>query len=388
MILQKILFVATYGDFFSSFQIDNMKLWESLGCEVHCAANFDEARYNRFTEKIDLIGVKKHNIQFTRSPFTIQIFSLYKKLKKLMIKEEINILDTHNPFVSVLSRLAAEACGIDKVIYTVHGFFFYEGCPLKYKLIYKPIEHFMAKYTDALIVTNLEDYKASKKMNVRGNTYYVPGVGVDIDKIRNININKLEKRKEIGISSDAFLLASVGECIKRKNHEAAIRAFARAKIQNAYYIIIGDGQLLEYLKSLTKELKVEDKVIFLGYRSDANEILKCVDLYVFPSFQEGLSVALLEAMASGLPIIASDIRGNRDCIVDGRGGYLFDPNNIDEISIYIKKIYTQKDKANLYGRYNYYLIDKFGKKVVKDINRRIFSKVLGEEDNIDMAGEF
>lgn len=374
--MKKVLFVATYGDFFSSFQISNMKLWQSLGCEVHCVANFMEGRYNRFTEKIDNIGVIKHHLFFYRTPFTLDNIILYNKLKKLMIHEKYDIIDCHNPVVSVMARIAANSCGINKVIYTVHGFFFYQGCSLKNKLLFKPVEYFLARYTDALIVTNLEDYEASKKMKVRGKTYYVPGVGVDLDIIRNLNVNKELKKEEFGIPADSFVLLSVGECIKRKNHESAIRAFAQADIPNSFYIIVGDGELLEYLKALAHELNVEDKVLFLGYRSDANEILKIADLYVFPSFQEGLSVALMQAMVAGLPIVASSIRGNVDCVVDGKGGYLFNPAEIEEIKLNMVKIYCQSETSKKYGEYNYKQVEKFSKEVVEDKNKKIFEWIL------------
>ena len=234
----------------------------------------------------------------------------------------------------------------------------------------------MARYTDALIVTNLEDYEAAKKMKVRGKAYYVPGVGVDLDSIRNLNVNKELKREEFGIRPDSFVLLSVGECIKRKNHESAIRAFAQANIPNSFYIIVGDGELLENLKALVHELNVEEKVIFLGYRNDANEILKIADAYIFPSFQEGLSVALMQAMVAGLPIIASNIRGNVDCVVDGKGGHLFNPADIGEIRSNILDIYCQLEVSKKYGDYNYKQVEKFSKEVVEYKNKEIFEWIL------------
>lgn len=376
--MHKVLFIATYGDFFSSFQINNMKIWIDLGCEVHCVANFNEPRYNRFTNKIDNIGVIRHNIDFCRTPFTIKTFSFYKQLKDLMKSENVTIIDTHNPIVSVLSRLAAKSCYINKVVYTVHGFFFFKGCSLTKRLLYKPVEYIMARYTDVFIVTNLEDFDAAKKMKVRGKAYYIPGVGVDLDSIRNLNVNKTLKRKELGIPADAFVLLSVGECIKRKNHESAIRAFAQADIPNSYYIVVGDGELLEYLRALAHELSVGDKVIFPGYRSDANEILKIADLYVFPSFQEGLSVALMQAMVAGLPIVASDIRGNTDCVIDGKGGNLFKSDDIKKIKINIEKMYYELETLKKYGDYNYKRVEKFSKEVVEEKNKKIFASILEE----------
>lgn len=122
--MERVLYVATYGDFFSSFQIDNMRLWQELGCEVHCAADFTDRNKNIFTERIDDLGVIKHQVDFVRTPLSFKNISAYMQLKKIMVDEKITILDTHNPVASILARVAANTIGIKKIMYTVHGFFF------------------------------------------------------------------------------------------------------------------------------------------------------------------------------------------------------------------------------------------------------------------------
>ncbi|WP_160173145.1 glycosyltransferase [Streptococcus equinus] len=370
------MYVATYGDFFSSFQIDNMKLWQELGCEVHCAADFSDKNYNRFTDKIDAIGVKKHQVDFVRTPFSFKNIKAFFQLKRIMTNENINILDTHNPVASILSRIAANLIGIDKVMYTVHGFFFYKGASLKKNLLFKPVEFFMARLTDVLIVTNLEDYEAAKKMKVRENVYYVPGVGVATEEISNLSVNVSNKKKELGIPENSFVLCSVGECIKRKNHESAIRAFSKIYTPDMYYIVVGDGLLFEHLNALVKELKLEKNVLLPGYRRDANEILKISDLYLFPSYQEGLSVALMQAMAAGLPVVASRIRGNVDCIIDGKGGITVSPTDIDEMSNAISLLRHNNSIRSDFGNFNVEKVKEFSKVEVYKKNFQIFSSLI------------
>lgn len=374
--MRKVLYVATYGDFFSSFQINNMKLWQELGCEVHCAADFSDKNYNRFTDKIDAIGVKKHQVDFVRTPFSFKNIKAFFQLKRIMTNENINILDTHNPVASILSRIAANLIGIDKVMYTVHGFFFYKGASLKKTFLFKPVEFFMARLTDVLIVTNLEDYKAAQKMKVRENVYYVPGVGVETEEISNLSVNVSNKKKELGIPENSFVLCSVGECIKRKNHESAIRAFSKIYTPDMYYIVVGDGLLFEHLNALVKELKLEKNVLLPGYRKDANEILKISDLYLFPSYQEGLSVALMQAMAAGLPVVASRIRGNVDCIIDGKGGITVSPTDIDEMSNAISLLRHNKSIRSDFGNFNVEKVEEFSKVEVYKKNFQIFSSLI------------
>ena len=378
----KVLYVATYGDFFASFQIDNMKLWQSLDCEVHCAANFTEKHYNRFTDRIDQIGAIRHEVGFLRTPFSLKNLEAYRQLKQLMKDEDITILDTHNPIASMFSRLAAWRCGIDRVVYTVHGFFFYKGAPVKKQLIYRPLESMMARLTDALIVTNIEDYEAAKQMQVRGEAYYVHGVGVDTASVANLKVDVKQKRKELGIPEDAIVLCSVGECIKRKNQESAIRAFATIDDPRLRYVVVGDGELYGYLQNLVKELNMENRVFLPGYRTDANEILKASDIYIFPSYQEGLSVALMQAMAAGLPIVASNIRGNNDCVDHEKGGILVEADRIDGIAAAIIDLAHDEKKRIEFGKYNQHKVEQFNKKVVWDENSRIFGKILQMKEGL------
>lgn len=133
-------------------------------------------------------------------------------------------------------------------------------------------------------------------------------------------------RKSLGISLDAFVVLSVGEVNKNKNHELGIRAIAQLKdtIPQLFYVIVGRGSLIEALKKLSADLGVEKQVIFTGYRSYIPSFYHMADMFFFPSHREGLSVALMEAMASGLPVVCTKIRGNEDLIVHGKDGILID----------------------------------------------------------------
>lgn len=177
-----VLFLATYGDFLATFELSNIKLWQELGCVVHCASNFSNKNYNLKTFKLDEIGVIRHEIGFERNPFKIENLIAYKQLVNLIQQEKIDIVDCHNAVIGAFARLAASKCKLNKVVYTPHSFFFYEGCPAKNKLIYKNVETYMARKTDLLVSINKEDYAASKKMPLRGKALYVPGVGVDTKK--------------------------------------------------------------------------------------------------------------------------------------------------------------------------------------------------------------
>ena len=120
------------------------------------------------------------------------------------------------------------------------------------------------------------------------------------------------------------MVLSVGEVNKNKNHKVGIEALARLNDSDVYYVICGRGPLMDAHKELAKELGVGDRVVLTGYRTDVADFYKMADVFLFPSFREGLPVAVMEAMASGLPVVATKIRGSSDLVQQGN---LFEPTD-------------------------------------------------------------
>lgn len=325
--MKKFLIVAHYSRFLVQFELNDVRLLQSMGYEVHYATNYEhEDMYADAVRVIREHGVILHQIDFVRSPYNIIANEkAYRQLKELMRMEQFDGIHCHTPMAGALARLSANATGTKPVLYTAHGFHFYKGCPLKNKLIYQTAETFLARYTDAQITINQEDYAAAQKFPLRGKAYYVPGIGVDVQKIASVQVDRVAKRKELGIPEDAFAFLTVGELIPRKGHELLIRAFAKSNISGVQLLICGSGREKEHLTALIKELGISDRAHLLGFRNDIYELLKCADAFVFPSKQEGLPVALMEAMVAGLPCIASRIRGNVDLLPDSR--YLFEASD-------------------------------------------------------------
>ena len=151
----------------------------------------------------------------------------------------------------------------------------------------------------------------------------------------------------------------MGELIERKNQISAIKAVSKLKDENVMFLICGRGEKENELKEAVIKYGVENKTIFCGFRNDINEILKIADLFIFPSFQEGLPVSVIEAMAAGLPVVCSDIRGNRDLIENGKGGFLHNPTDVNAICRYIKKLKNNQKIRENFGKYNINASDKY-----------------------------
>jgi glycosyltransferase involved in cell wall biosynthesis len=159
-------------------------------------------------------------------------------------------------------------------------------------------------------------------------------------------------RHELGIPLSATVLLSVGEVNRNKNHAICIKALAKLHLPNVYYVICGSGPLMQKNQQLAKKLGIAKQVIFTGYHQDVAVFYKMADIFLFPSQREGLSLALMEAMANGLPVICSDIRGNRDLIQNRRGGYLVTKSDVKQWYFSISRLINKKTMWIKYGSYN------------------------------------
>lgn len=208
-------------------------------------------------------------------------------------------------------------------------------------MVYYPVEKFCSRFTDKLITINKEDYELAKAKFHAKEVHYIPGVGIDLSRFQNIQVDRAAKRQEIGVPEDAFLMISVGELSDRKNHRVMLQALEQIDNENVHYVIVGKGDLLENLKSFVQANDLTGKVQFLGYRQDVAELYKAADLFCFPSLHEGLPVALMEAMACGIPAVCSRIRGNTD-LIQSDAGALVDPFDTDGFAEAIVKLIRDK----------------------------------------------
>lgn len=366
---KRVLFVATVvKTHIMQFHIPYLKMFKEMGYETAVAARNDY-------EKSDdcCIPYCDHffDIPFQREPFRYGNIQCYKKLKSIIDEGDFSIIHCHTPVGGVLGRLAARKArknGVH-VMYTAHGFHFYNGAPIKNWLLFYPIEKLCSRFTDVLITINKEDYAlAQKKMKAKC-VKYVPGVGVDLKKFGKSTIDKATKRRGLGIPEDSLVLLSVGELIIRKNHETGISAVAG---MDAYYLIAGDGVLRQQLQSKIDELGVGNKVKLLGYRNDVADLYEAADIFVFPSFQEGLPVAVMEAMASGLPCVVSKIRGNTDLLENTEGGFLCDPQDASEFAEKLNILASNTELREKMGRNNLTVIQKFSIEALTNEMRKIY----------------
>jgi glycosyltransferase involved in cell wall biosynthesis len=335
---RKVAFIATVYKHLADFSMPHMKLLQSEGYEIHIFAN-EERR------KVDLLaeGFICHDLSIVRKPLNWANLKGLVYLYKAFKDNNFHIIHCHTAMGGVLGRFAAKLNGLNNVYYTVHGFFFYKNAPLINWIFYYTMERFLANWTDYLVVVNKEDFNYAKNFGVRKQLIHIPE-HTYFEKYQNIQIDKQQIRQSLGISNNTLLIAYVAEFIKRKNQIQLIKALKKIEKADIKVLFAGDGEDLESMKKFVSQENIEGKCLFLGFRRDIAQILSISDMSILLSYHEGLPVCLLESLSAGKPIIASDIRGNKDLVDEGVNGFLVDVDDFEATSKKLLWAVNNRDK--------------------------------------------
>lgn len=371
---KKILFVATVDEgHIIKFHIPYLRYFKENGYEVHVAC-----AGNALIPYCD----KKYELTFERTPYKLANLNAYKKLKIIIENNDYKLVHCHTPVGGVIGRLAsrkARKLGT-KVLYTAHGFHFYKGAPLRNWLVYYPIEKWLSRYTDCLITINEEDYNnvISKKFKAK-QINLVHGVGVNLRKFEpQIIENKFQTRKEYGYEENDFILFYAAELNENKHQDLLIKVIniLKDKIPSIKLLLAGTGKLENQYKELVKDLDINSNVEFLGYRSDISKLLMLSDIAVASSRREGLPVNIIEAMATGLPLVVTNVRGHRDLVNNDENGYMIKIDSIEEFSDIIQEIYKDEKLRNRLGGKGIELVQKYSLENVLEEMKHIYNKQI------------
>lgn len=365
----RILYVTTIGTTMIFFKSLIQELI-ALGHTVDLATNEEYGKVPDFYKEL---GCKIFHISTSRSIFSLGNLKAITQIKK--IAANYDIIHCHTPLAGIAARFACKSLRKKKriqVFYTAHGFHFYKGAPIKNWVIYYPIEKLCSKWTDKLITINSEDYNFAKKRMKAKQILFVPGVGVDSTKFNRNNYSNSEIelfRKEIGVTEEEKMLLSVGELSKRKNHLHVIKALSYFKDYSWKYYIVGSGKLHDKLAKTILKLDLKNKVLLLGQRNDVVKLCTASDLFIFPSLQEGLPVALMEAMFLKTPIFCSNIRGNTDLIKSN--SFLFDTKDVFQLKNLLFAFFNKQISFDIEN--NFDRVKSFDIKAVNDIMIKLYN---------------
>lgn len=381
--MKKILFIATVvKTHINTFHLPYIKMFKECGYKTVVAAKND---YDKGTPDIPNCDLYV-DIPFARNPFSPKNIQAYKMLKKLIDNGSFDIVECNTPVGSVIGRLAARKARKNgtKVIYIAHGFHFFKGSSKSAWLMFYPVEKLLSYITDVLVTINKEDYeRASKKFKAK-QIVCIDGIGVDLERIEKSCPDRKKVLDEFGINENDTVLISVGELRKLKNHRTIIEAMAKIENKNLHYIIAGCGTFSGELSELAEKHGIKDRVHLPGFRNDVFDLLKSSDIFCFPSTREGMPLALMEAMAAGLPAVVSNVRGNRDLIAPGKGGFLYSANDSDGFAEGIKTLIDDPSLRRKMGNYNKEQIKKYD---IKNIKEKLFRIYFPDEKDSSRRGE-
>lgn len=369
---KKILMITTTDNMIWQFLIPHINHLQELGATVECVC----ARTGWwFDELKDAHNFTMHEFNFARNPFKLANIKCYKKLCKLQEDKHFDLVYCQQPVGGLMGRLIARKFKTP-CIYTAHGFHFFKGCALKNKLLYKTTEQWLSKYTDALVTINEEDYKSALKMKAK-KVYKINGIGTDSAKIKSEDFNKSAFRTELGLSDSDKVVLTVSELNKNKNYITMLDTIKILADQDKSikFVACGRGVWEQKIKNYAKKIGVYQNCIFLGYRKDVAKIMQISDIFFHASFREGLTLSVMEAMYFALPCVVSNVRGNRDLIKDGEGGYICPPKDAIGFAEAISKILSDPALSQQFGQFNQNESKNYTVEVIKTQLEQIYKEM-------------
>lgn len=296
-----------------------------------------------------------HEPRLKRSISPWNDFRVYQRLRDLMRREEFDIVHTHSSKTGVLGRMAAAAADIPCVVHTVHGFAFPAARLKAVRHLYQWAETRCGRVTDALVCLNSEDQQISvEQLEIPAERIEVIANGVDTDAFRpieDLEARIAQRAQRLPGNPERPVVMMVGRLWKQKQPEAFVAAAIDLIQQgsDAQFYLAGDGNLRPQLEESIEAAGVADRVHLLGWRDDVSALLPLADVMVLPSLWEGMPIVLLEAHSCGVPIVASDIPGNRDCVVDGVDGHLVPKNDPQSLAKRIGELVNDPEERRTMG---------------------------------------
>ena len=334
--------------------LDQMKYLKERGFEV-----WGVASGGKWVPEIKSRGISVRTIEIRRKLISpLADFIAFIRLVLFFRKEKFDIVHTHTPKASFLGQLAAVFSRIPIRVNTVHGFYFQDETQRFKKFIFVTLEKIIARCAHLTFTVNREDIETAVKKGIspREKLVYL-GDGIDLDRFNPAKFPPefLDKKKrELGIDPAQRVIGIVARLVKEKGYLDLFEAFKR--IQNTFpdtvLLVVGPEEPLKddrIDRGAVEQYGIKKKVIFLGERVDTEELYAVMDIFVLPSYREGLGISILEASAMSRPVVASNIRGIREAIDDGKTGILVPVRYPEKLAEAIMYLLSNPDQAKKMG---------------------------------------
>jgi glycosyltransferase involved in cell wall biosynthesis len=302
-------------------------------------------------------GFEVHPISFKRKVFTPNHLVAFVQVYRLMRRRKYDIVHVHTPFAQVIGRIAAKLAGVPVIFYTSHGFQFHESRTRWSRTAIIKIERWLGRWTDVLFTQSMEDAETAVRIGLAPEERVVwIGNGIQLD---HFAAGPKEPLMELSLEPTQRVVGFIGRIVREKGLLELVEAMSHVVpvVPDARLLIIGDTLASDgdrvaksHLKESITKYALEDKVLFTGLRDDIPRLLRAMDLFVLPSWREGMPRSIIEAMASGLPVIATDIRGCREEVVHGETGLLVPPKCPEKLAQAILILLADPELAGEMGQ--------------------------------------
>jgi glycosyltransferase involved in cell wall biosynthesis len=297
----------------------------------------------------------------------VTMWSILRKLQQEVKRESTEIpppliVHTHSSKAGILGRWAARLAGIKLIIHSVHGFSFNDFQPSLVRAFYIFLERITARITTCFIaVSDANREEGIQRGIFTDNKVNLIRSGIDIARFQAVTCDRVTMRRTLGVD-DRFPLVAMISCFKPQKAPLDFIRVAKVvldEMSDVHFLLVGDGTLRPAIEKLIRELQIRDKILLAGWRRDIPAIVQCIDLLVLTSLWEGLPRVLPEAMASGIPVVASKVNGSPEAIKDGINGYLLPPRAIPEMAQKIIYLLQHPKKARAMGERGRELVQEF-----------------------------
>ncbi|NDJ17886.1 glycosyltransferase [Myxacorys almedinensis] len=307
-------------------------------------------------------------IDWSRNPLAAQnLVAVPQQLRKVVTKQAYDLVHVSTPVAAFVARYALNGLrqqGKLKIIYTAQGFHFYQGGSPWKNAAFLTLEKLAGRWTDYLVVVNHEDEEAAKHYSLvpPPQVRYIPGTGLNLERFHPDAVPESEVvrvRQALGLSAETPLFLSVAELIPRKRPCDILQAFAALQPSTAHLAFAGAGVLLEEMQQFAIHLGVQDRVHFLGLRSDIPTLMRSAIATILASEQEGLPNCVMESLCLGVPVIGSQIRGTQD-LLDGGYGFLFPVGSVAKLTEAMTLALEQPEATQLIGKRSWNRMAPYG----------------------------
>jgi glycosyltransferase involved in cell wall biosynthesis len=281
----------------------------------------------------------------------------YRELVKFFRQEQFDIVHVHTPVAALIGRLAARRAGVATIVYTAHGFYFHDRMPAWKLALFVGLERFGGRATDILFTQSAEDAATARRHALcRGGMIEAIGNGSDPERFRPAapdDAARVALRRELGVANTTPVIAMIGRLVAEKGYPELFEAM---RAVDAQLWVIGERLRSDHAQAIDAQIEavqrdpvLKQRVRFLGYRDDVPALLHAADIFTLPSHREGMPRSIVEAMLSGLPVVATDIRGSREEVVDGETGYLVPLGDVAALAQALERLARDPDLRRTFG---------------------------------------